>query len=438
MKENNLGLSKKQQQIYFIPKLKNNPYKMFICDGSIRSGKTSIISISFLEYTMDTYNQASFIIGGNTSATVKKNVIVPLMRMSYMKKRYNMKYSGGKENTFTVTSKHNKNHFNTYYIYGGSTNRSQDAVQGLTASGMFIDEAALVNQDFLNQCMARCSVDGALMFFSCNPRHPKHWFNLEFIQKAKQKKALYLKFTMDDNPGLSEERKEYYKSLYDGVFYARNILGQWVNAEGSIYNIFSNNHSTYLIDKLPNERFMIISCGMDFGGTASGHTFVCTGITRNFEMAIVLEAERYDGHIDPDELENIFSKFCTKVYEKYGQPFKIYCDNAEPMLIRGFYNRAAKDKLHAQVKGAIKSSILGRIKMELKLLKQKRLFLMKDTTKPLQDGFDGAMWVDNSAHPSKEDERMDNGTSDIDIMDAFEYSITPYLKKFDLYRKVGK
>ena len=63
---------------------------------------------------------------------------------------------------------------------------------------------------------------------------------------------------------------------------------------------------------------------------------------------------------------------------------------------------------------------------------------MKDTTKPLQDGFDGAMWVDNSAHPSKEDERMDNGTSDIDIMDAFEYSITPYLKKLDLYKKVGK
>ena len=91
---------------------------------------------------------------------------------------------------------------------------------------------------FVNQATARCSVSGAKFWFSCNPNSPFHWFKKEWINKAVEKKVLYLHFTMDDNYSLDERVKARYRALYTGVFYKRYILGLWVTADGAVYPMF--------------------------------------------------------------------------------------------------------------------------------------------------------------------------------------------------------
>lgn len=82
----------------------------------------------------------------------------------------------------------------------GGTRGSAALIQGVTLAGVLLDEAALMPRSFVEQAVARCSVEGARLWFSCNPEHPQHWFYTEWILKAKEKNALYLHFTHARQP----------------------------------------------------------------------------------------------------------------------------------------------------------------------------------------------------------------------------------------------
>lgn len=104
-------------------------------------------------------------------------------------------------------------------------------------------------ESFVTQAVARCSIDGAKYWFTCNPGSPYHWFKLNWIDKAKEKNLIYLHFTMDDNLSLTEETKARYKKNFVGVFYKRFILGLWVVAEGAIYQFFADNLNRFFRKK---------------------------------------------------------------------------------------------------------------------------------------------------------------------------------------------
>ena len=78
---------------------------------------------------------------------------------------------------------------NTYYFFGGRDESSQTLVQGFTSAGFFFDEVALMPKSFVMQAIARCSEEGAKLWFNCNPDSPFHWFKLEYIDMLKDKKA---------------------------------------------------------------------------------------------------------------------------------------------------------------------------------------------------------------------------------------------------------
>lgn len=130
---------------------------------------------------------------------------------------------------------------NRFYIFGGKDEGSAALIQGMTLSGVMLDETALMPRSFCEQAIARCSVDNSRLWFNCNPENPAHWFYTEWIKKAVDKNCLYLHFTMDDNPSLSEEIKQRYKNLYSGSFYKRFIEGKWVSCDGAVYP-FSTAH----------------------------------------------------------------------------------------------------------------------------------------------------------------------------------------------------
>lgn len=247
--------SRKQLQIIAFP---NTEYDALICDGAIRSGKSSVMSTAFVLWAMRDFNGQNFAICGKTVQTAVKNIVAPLLAMSYFPKHgYHLKFNRS-ENKLTVT---HRGRTNTFYIYGGKDESSYMLIQGITLAGVLLDEVALMVRSFVEQALARCSVEGSKFWFNCNPDSPKHWFYEEWIKNPEKHNALHLHFLMQDNPSLSEKMLKRYESMYAGVFYDRYIRGLWVVAEGLVYPMFGDSCIAEPPDDDPDETFI----SMDYG-----------------------------------------------------------------------------------------------------------------------------------------------------------------------------
>lgn len=208
-----------------------------IADGAIRSGKTVAMSLSFVMWAMWAYAGQNFIIAGKTVGAVRRNVLPPLKSM-LLSRGYT--FEDFRADNLLIIRRGSVENF--FYIFGGKDERSQDHIAGLTAAGAYFDEVALMPQSFVNQATGRCSVDGAQLWFNCNPGGPLHWFKREWIDRAGELNLLYLHFTMADNASLTEAVLERYRAMYAGVFYLRYIRGLWTMAEGLIYSMYSEEN----------------------------------------------------------------------------------------------------------------------------------------------------------------------------------------------------
>lgn len=235
---------------------KGSPYKnfdMLICDGSVRSGKTVAMIDSYITWSLATFKDENFIIAGRSMGALKRNVIQPMLQILTAKGipyRYHRS-----DHYITIGS-------NIYYCFGANNEASQDALQGLTAAGALGDEVALFPQSFIEQMIARCSVDGAKVWMNYNPESPYHFIKTDYIDKSLEKRILHLHFTLNDNLALPDSVKERYERLFTGLWYKRMILGLWVLAEGAIYDMFDEDiHKVPAINREYTEYY--VSC--DYG-----------------------------------------------------------------------------------------------------------------------------------------------------------------------------
>lgn len=237
------------------PKTKN--FDAIICDGAIRSGKTICMALAFVFWACCCFNNEKFALCAKTISCVKRNILFDLIS--------NLKNLG-----FCCNFKNSQNYVdinfngtnNRFFLFGGHNETSCNFIQGLTLAGVFLDEVVLMPQSFVEQTIARCSITGSKFWFNCNPQHPNHWFYKNWIKKAKQKNALYIHFTLTDNPALSPKIKKRYENLYCGAFFKRFIKGQWVATCGQIYSMFSTK--THVVKTLPkNLKNFIVS--IDYG-----------------------------------------------------------------------------------------------------------------------------------------------------------------------------
>lgn len=217
-----------------LTKFKNR--KAIICDGSVRSGKTVSMILGFVHWAMRFFDGKNFGICGKTISSTERNIILPLLNMPDITDYYSLQYIRGENKRIIVRS---GSHTNTFFIFGGKDESSYTLVQGITLSGVLFDEVALMPKSFVDQAVARTlSEPEARYWFNCNPESAEHWFYKEWICNTRQKKALHLHFTMQDNPILSPEQIADAERLYTGVFYNRYIKGLWCVAEGLIYPMF--------------------------------------------------------------------------------------------------------------------------------------------------------------------------------------------------------
>lgn len=356
-------ISNKQRKILAFPYSK---YDALICDGAVRSGKTSIMMWSFVEWAMREFNGQRFGICGKTVDSASKNIISPFISMTLAKSRYIMRWRRS-EKVLEVRSGSVVNYFE---IFGGKDEGSAALIQGRTLAGVLLDEVALMPRSFVEQALARCSVDGAKLWFSCNPESPQHWFKQEWIDQKEKRNAMYLHFEMRDNPSLSEKTLAQYESRYTGIFYDRYIRGLWVLAEGLVYDFFGEGQ---IVDDVPQSGRYYISC--DYGTlnpfSAGLWCLTSTGATRIKEYyysgrgtnAQKTDEEYYneirklaDGyHVEYVVIDPSAASFITTVF-RHGEFRVVKADNEVMDGIRktAVYLKSGKMKIHRSCKDAIR------------------------------------------------------------------------------------
>ena len=417
-----MGLSKKQRSILAFP---FTSFDALICDGSIRSGKTVFMMLGFVDDAMRRFKNQRFGICGKTVDSTIKNIVMPYMQTVYANEKYVLEWKRA-DKVLEVTGNGTTNIFE---VFGGKDESSFQLIQGRTLAGVLLDEVALQPRSFVEQALARCSVEGSKLWFNCNPDNPAHWFHQEWVLKAKEKNALHLHFELCDNPSLSEKIIERYEKMYSGVFYLRYIKGLWVAAEGAIYNPYCDDESRF-IRTLEHKDIVRSIIGVDYGGNGSATAFVCIGILRGYKGIAVLREYYHKGVTTPDKQEAAFVEFAQGCYEDYGTR-ECYCDSAEQTLIAGFRAAARNAGLHMDINNAKKGEIINRIRFTLRLM-GRGAFFVDAGCKHLREALSSAVY--DSKH-IKEDKRLDDGSTNIDSLDAMEYAMEPVMD--DIIAKSG-
>ncbi len=192
------------------------------------------MGLSFFLWAQARFSGKQFGLCGKTIASLRRNLLAELTPcLERLGMRIQEKRS---ENLLIVRY---NGHENRFLLFGGRDESSAGLIQGSTLAGVLLDEAALMPRSFVEQAIARCSVEGSRLWFSCNPDGPGHWFYQEWILKAEERRALRLHFTMEDNPSLSDRVRRRYQRAYSGTFYRRFVLGEWCAAQGLVYDFFN-------------------------------------------------------------------------------------------------------------------------------------------------------------------------------------------------------
>lgn len=418
-----------------------SPYKDkdgIICDGSIRSGKTTVMSLSFVMWAMATFDGENFALCGKTIQSLRRNVIKQLKRM--LKSRGYEVEEHRSENYMTIRFEDVENEF---YLFGGKDEASQDLIQGITLAGVFLDEVALMPESFVNQATGRCSVEGSKFWFNCNPEGPDHFFNTEWILKISEKNLIRIHFTMRDNPSLAAKIIERYEKMYKGVFYDRFILGLWVLASGIIFRYFAENDAPYVFKdgELPTEKvngkektkpFSKLVMGIDFGGNGSKTTFCLTGYYGGYKDFRVLEEDGLPvtEDIDSKAICDKFVEFYKKCAAAYGHIDWVFPDSASTTMINSLISAAKEEGLpYRNIKGCRKNEVSDRPKTVDMLLNTGRLKINERCVN-IRKAIASLRW--DEKHPDiPEDKNIGNVN---DWWDAFCYTLLDFIEYIDLNR----
>jgi PBSX family phage terminase large subunit len=365
-----------------------------------------------------------FIIGVSKE-TIERNVLQP------MRERYGSTLVG------TINSRNVARLFGEdVYCLGAEKVNQVAKLQGVSAKYIYGDEVAKWNEEVFNLMKSRLDKPYSCFDGSLNPEHPTHFLK-EFIDSDAD---IYLQeYTIFDNKYLPKEFVENLCKEYEGtVYYDRFILGKWVRAEGAIYKNFANNPAAYycrIVDKydpyitckqILRSQIDEIVMGVDFGGTVSGHSFVATAKTKNYGEIVALKSKRYtEGNYLPTDIDRLALDFAQSVIDLYGFLDFVYWDNAETVLGKGIEHAFSEKFPQIRVTGAKKKSVIDRIRFTLRMMGAGRMYYT-DGCDTLKKALKEAVWNPKVLG----DERLDNGSSDIDTLDSFEYTFERDMKRF--------
>lgn len=399
-----------------------------ILEGSVRSGKTWISLVLWAFWVATMPEDASYLMAAKTLTSLRRNCLDLLERLV------------GRENfSYSLPKKEARLFGRMIYLEGVNDVRAESKIRGMTLQGVLCDELTLFTEDFFTMLLSRLSMPGAKLFGTTNPDHPNHWLMRKYLRRKDELDMLVVQFLIDDNIALDREYVEQLKREYTGVYYDRFILGKWVAAEGVVYGQFADRPEHWIIKRPEGDakkafcgNVEFVSVGVDFGGNRSLTTFVATAIHRGFSRITPLmdwHIQGRKGDIDSDRVNREFIGFVQRLKAAYPGVYVKYCfaDSEAQYLINGLRRASASAGLTIQFGDSAKREITQRIYCASTLLNLDRLFILEDCPL-LIEGLKNAVWDRDAAEKGK-DVRLDNFSSDIDILDAFEYSWERFMGK---------
>lgn len=402
----------------------NDDSRVNLLSGAVRSGKTYISLLKWAIFVASMPKDSEFIMVGKTITALKRNCLGLLTELV-----------GSDNFTYSTSQKSGKLYGRQIWLEGANDERAESKIRGMTLAGAYVDELTQIPFEFYTMLLSRLSVKNAKLYATTNPDAPTHWVKLEIIDNDKIDKKVW-NFQFDDNLILKRENEKYFEDLrreYESlgeVFLQRFIYGNWVLAEGLIYKQFNDNKEMFIKDEAVDENgkplnFMIITIGIDYGASKSSTSFVCNGITTLFKQVWALDEMKIDGVYTPEDLYKKFEEFYRRIVEKYGKVSTSFADwgSLGQTLTFGLNRYLQQHRIPLQVQDCVKGQIIDRIYMDLALFAKGKRFILKKC-KHLKEAYEQAVWDDK-----KVDTRLDDFTSDIDSLDANEYSYFSYYDK---------
>lgn len=389
-----------------------NDEETLICDGAVRSGKTIVMTLSFVLWAMTYFNHTNFAICGKTVSNAERNILRPFQQIEGMPFTLNYKISN---RMLTVQSGDKENYF---YLFGGKDESSYALIQGLTLAGVLFDEVALMPQSFVDQAIARTlSFANAKIWFNCNPESPNHWFYKEWITNE-ERKYKHLHFLMRDNPILTEKEIQRAESLFTGVFYDRYIRGMWVRAEGIIFPEFANNPDRWIIKRedVP-KTFRTVEIGFDIGGNGSAYAMTCTGQGYDGIQYRLKADKRQAEDMAMDDIEKFVVDFCGEVEREYGvRVGMINCDHIAVIV------NTINDNTRYRAEFCYKPPLEDRVFLYSKLFSMDKIKFVEGMCEDLIEEMQNLVFDDRSDRPIP----LDDGSMQIDTYDSACYSESSY------------
>ncbi|MFX0551888.1 PBSX family phage terminase large subunit [Lactobacillus gasseri] len=391
----------KQAQVFHFYRTK--PFKIMILSGGVRSGKSFVNNVLFmnelkrvaLQAEKEGNNHPRFILAGASSGSIYNNVISEL------------------QTQFGITlnaDKHNHYHLfgvDIVPVYTGSINGLKSA-RGFTAYGAYVNEASLANEAVFNEIQNRCSKDGSHIICDTNPDIPTHWLKTNYIDnKNPDAGVVSFNFTIDDNTTLASDYVKSMKASKTGVFYDRDILGLWATGDGIVYQDF--NKDTMVVDEVPDD--LEYYCGVDWG-FAKGHENVITvmGDDPDTDTSYLIGVYKSTGkYID------YWVDIAQQIQSEKGYGINFWCDSARPEYVSYFQQQ------DIQARNADKSVMDG-IEYCSSRIKLGKFKVLRSCAEPFLDDLYQYVWDPVKGVPKKE---HDN------VMDSFRYGLYNQHKQLD-------
>lgn len=392
-----MPLTEKQQDY-----LQHCDHRWNVKTGATGSGK------SFLDYAVTipkrilaSKGEGLIVLLGNTKGTLERNILSP-MRDIYGDQVGMI----GSDNTVKLFGKR-------CYALGADNKKHVARIQGATFEYCYGDEVTTWNEEVFQMVKSRLRAEHSHFDGTCNPGAPTHWFKTFLNSDADIYQQSYV---IDDGVLPAHVVTELKKEYAGTVYYDRFILGLWVAAEGVVYRLFANDPERFVVDDLPTQKIHHCVIGVDFGGGTSAHAFSCTGFTTGGAI-VTLDDYREKEALNPTKLENDFVDFVKRCQMRW-LVTDVWCDSAEQTLINGLRTAAAKAHLAVNIGNAQKRAINDRIRALCLLMGAGRYYINRTCTDTIE-ALKTAVW--DSKHTT-EDVRLDDGTTNIDSLDALEYS----------------
>ncbi|MFF2852677.1 PBSX family phage terminase large subunit [Streptomyces sp. NPDC058001] len=375
-----LPLSRKQ-----IRSVAESTTKISCWEGAIRSGKTIASLLKWLIFVANAPTTGELVVIAKTSQTAHRNLFLPLQDPALFGDITKLIHYTPGAPTATILGR-------TVHVIGANDAKAEPKIRGMTLCGAYVDEVTLVPQVFFEQLLGRMSVRGAQLFCTTNPDNPAHWFMRDWLSQEGTKPLRRFSFTIDDNPFLDPDYVRDIKAMHEGLFYRRFILGEWVAAEGAIYDSWDRDR--HIVSALPKAGIhRWISLGVDYGTKNPFHA-VLIGLGADRKLYAAAEW-RYDSRQKRKQLTD--AEYSQRLRSWLGEvpqigPVRPQFITVDPSAA-SFSTQLQRDKLRPT---PAKNDVMDGIRTVSSLLASNQL-LVHESCKDLITEIGGYSWDDQAA-----------------------------------------